>query len=571
MRSHPLVNQHLITPLRALVKRLDTDTTNVPIFFVFDEISTLLVDKNDPTTYLALRRVTRLFSELPVWTFVLSTQSQLYHLTPAAAEDRSSRVSLRQLQLCEPFHAFPLDIEADRLLGEGKARQMALPLARFSEKEHVVTFGRPLWMAYKDESCQNICQIVRDKLLFTSEDYDPNKLDHLLAVLSSRISLDPCLQSERAVQLEQTGVDSHLRLILGYNVKLGCFNSIWPSEPLVAAASASVLMDDNDRKDLWAKSIKRMANKLFSPGLIDKGRTGELATRLLLVVAHDKLLKNAPVSTDFSSSRFQYSQHFSFVGFMHSLLKNSDQLLDSKASVRKAKKTVRKIFGNGSMNFSFFTTTDQPLTESRDAMAELLHNLMFTQAALQLCSNQKTWDLLLPIYLGDPEDDFNSNLLTALMIQVKNRQRNQPYIINKANHATFFPVGTPVITIILELGVEQGGISPIGSFRDDVFGFKISGLGTEIYECLEKAMVKPLKSLLAVSTAAIQDDVSSRNMRFRHHTWSDRFPSLNIHRKDIGADSELGETTAGSSPKSDHKRKRTMTAGDRKKNQKAKV
>ena len=205
------------------------------------------------------------------------------------------------------------------------------------------------------------------------------------------------------------------------------------------------------------------------------------------------------------------------------------------------------------MNFSYFTTTDQPLTQSRNAMVELLHNLMFTQAALQLFSNQKTWDVLLPIYLGDPEQRFDRNLLTALMIQVG--QRNNPYFITEQNYGMSFPVGTPVITLILDLGVDKAEISSIGSFREDVFGFKISGLGTEIYKCLEKSMVKPLKSLLEVSTAVIQDEAARRNMRFRYHTWNERFPSLNTDRKDIDADGEPGDTTAASSAKSSLKRK----------------
>lgn len=218
MGRHSLVQKNLIIPLSNLAMQLKTDTTMVPLFFIFDEISNLIVDQR-PTVYLAFRRVTRLFNKLLVWSFVLSTQSQPYHISPAAAEDRSSRVSHRLLERCEPFHAFPLDVEADRLFGIDKNGQMAIPLAQFSRKEHVTTFGRPLWMAYKDETCEAIRGIVGDKLLCTTKPYYPGNKNHLLAVLS-RISLDPCLQSEEAVQLEQTAIDSHLRLILGYDFKM---------------------------------------------------------------------------------------------------------------------------------------------------------------------------------------------------------------------------------------------------------------------------------------------------------------------------------------------------------------
>ena len=85
--------------------------------------------------------------------------------------------------------------------------------------------------------------------------------------------------------------------------------------------------------------------------------------------------------------------------------------------MRNDKLTVRKLFATASMNFTHFATTDRTLATGDTQ--ELLHSLMFSQAALQLSSNQPVWDLLIPIYLGKREDRFDSAKLSALLIQVK--------------------------------------------------------------------------------------------------------------------------------------------------------
>jgi len=83
--------------------------------FAFDEVSNLTVD-GLPKVFLALRRVIRLLCGLQVWTFGLSTQSTLEHVTPAIQKDPSWRVTSGSLERHTAFYEFPLGVEAGRRL-----------------------------------------------------------------------------------------------------------------------------------------------------------------------------------------------------------------------------------------------------------------------------------------------------------------------------------------------------------------------------------------------------------------------------------------------------------------------
>src|SRR5690554_653454 len=65
--------------------------------------------------------------------------------------------------------------------------------------------------------------------------------------------------------------------------------------------------------------------------------------------------------------------------------------------------TVRGLLEKSTCNFSHWISTDVVL--HKDTVDDLLHQLFFTQAALQLSPGQEIWDALIPIYTGVPTDE----------------------------------------------------------------------------------------------------------------------------------------------------------------------
>ena len=64
-----------------------------------------------------------------MWTFILSTESQLFDLPPAVRDDPSNRIREADLIRVAPFYAFKLDMVAERLLATDMAAELRSPWA----------------------------------------------------------------------------------------------------------------------------------------------------------------------------------------------------------------------------------------------------------------------------------------------------------------------------------------------------------------------------------------------------------------------------------------------------------
>ena len=128
---------------------------------------------------------------------------------------------------------------------------------------------------------------------------------------------------------------------------------------------------------LWEASIDSLFINLISPGHIDRGRAGELVTRLLYILARDRFLHE---TTNIASTRLKYAQPYGVIAFLQSLFRQTKELLDLPAEVIRKKRggnaTVRTSFASASVNFTHFVTTDRTLAPGK--VQELLHGLMFS-------------------------------------------------------------------------------------------------------------------------------------------------------------------------------------------------
>ena len=82
--------------------------------------------------------------------------------------------------------------------------------------------------------------------------------------------------------------------------------------------------------------------------------------------------------------------------------------------------SFREAFATAMLNFSHFTSTETTGLRG-ECRTDLLHDLMRQCAALQLVFAEPVWNLLIPIYFGDPKTAFDVEKLSVVLISVKNK------------------------------------------------------------------------------------------------------------------------------------------------------
>jgi hypothetical protein len=393
-----------------------------------------------------------------------------------------------------------------------------LPLANFCGKEHITMFGRPLWSIYQTSNYAELRSLALSKLLCLSQ-YSPRKfnkrdINHVFAVLSTRVCLDTCMQNTRSLMAATTAVESYLRLVIRMNPDSGLLETASPAEPLLAEAVAYLMNLDSDAKLCWRGTIDTLANDLLRPGLVHKGDVGELAARILLIHARDRLLTPS-LSTSSSLAEPIYAAHFSVDGFLHTLFS------------RSLKKHIPQKFLNGWMNFTHFEVTSKPVRPEN--MRSLLHRLLLSQTGLQCNHNQEEIDIILPTYLGDPAADFDPSFLSALLLQVKNKIDLVCLKITESKWKRLLSWNDgyelPVVVMQLELGKKpvRFTFKAIESELKNVTGFRAVGADGSIYKSLEEPLFAVMmRQLLEVPITGdeAQEKQLPKVLQYEEHDFS---------------------------------------------------
>jgi hypothetical protein len=453
-------------------------------------------------------------------------------VAPSASDDSSTRISDRRFTRLPPFFSFSMNVGLNRSLAESKADQLRKPPSEFATSEHMTLFGRPLWRAYKDELCRTMRAIALQKVF--GGEFDASNTNHIFAAMSYRVCLQPCVSNREVVELSRKAVNSHLRVILQLDSDNGLLRTTAPSEPVVCEALAYLLNPrhgDSPRHEdsnLWDASLRTLVNKLLSPGLIDKGRTGEMAMRIILIIARDQML-----ATSFSDVDYGFARMFTLVSFLQALLVEDMCKIIKTSRARPPKmqsetaQTVEQALGSAHLNFTLFFSTEASLKP--ESMPDLLHGLMLHQAALQIKSNGEDWDLVIPLYLGDLDEPFNRSHLTAFLFRVKNRITPKPWIISESKYTGLLP-GVPILAVVVELGLKEPGCSQLESSNDDIFLFKITGHGKSTYKFLDDPLELTMKLLLGVkydSATEFEMSIATRTDPFKFsHWWKDCYPGF---------------------------------------------
>jgi len=142
-------------------------------------------------------------------------------------------------------------------------------------------------MEVKTEGIDGILTTASQKLCKTQKTFDAKDTNQALAVLSQRFGLTICFGHPDAVAHVEKAVASHLRV---------CFstteNRVWsftgyPSEPLLSCVASQLLHQSSDNLRDALDVLKRKVHG----GMFEVGQSGELTSRLLLLLAKDMYVR----------------------------------------------------------------------------------------------------------------------------------------------------------------------------------------------------------------------------------------------------------------------------------------
>jgi len=126
---------------------------------------------------------------------------------------------------------------------------------------------------------------VAERKLCNSEKFDAADTNQTLAVLSQRFAVDPRLGHHDYRYYIEKGISNHLRVC--YSVTQDRMWSGYPSEPLLSCVSAHLLYQTPSNLTTALHALKEMCDD----ELIDRGKEGELASRLMLLLAKDMYVR----------------------------------------------------------------------------------------------------------------------------------------------------------------------------------------------------------------------------------------------------------------------------------------
>ncbi|KAF8439613.1 hypothetical protein BGX38DRAFT_1207300, partial [Terfezia claveryi] len=257
-----------------------------------------------------------------------------------------------------------------------------------------------------------------------------------------RWSLGPATSvvDSSAQNLARRAVSAHLRVFVQMDLTTGTFETTTPSESIAADSLAMILCLRIVPRDCtyWQASLDTLTCELLKPGSVGKGEKGELYFRTLFTLNRDFYLSRLVSSSP--QGHMPYSRPFRLLDFLAYLLPEDKYKAVSEMFSRQATRgsqrvkqsglapprRLAEVFQGALCNFSHFVSTSHQLamdSESSTNNFELIHGLMMQQAALQCSPDQYLFDFIIPIYLGDPDTEFNQQHLSALLLQVKNTKK----------------------------------------------------------------------------------------------------------------------------------------------------
>ena len=309
------------------------------------------------SAFRALRRALRFLSgpNTPVRVFGLftDTSSRLTNFQPTPAEDRSMRLLGLPLpapgdKQFDPIFVFTSIDAWSRIYNKcSTLDHVAMP-------ERLVNFGRAGWHTMydarrKDEaSHDSYIDIAKGKLLCYPSSPDFLKpwqanlsrkiLLRLLAVLAPRLSITAGPYSLEASEI----IASHMAVLVKTDDDRHFLRTVYPSEPILAEASASLTANYG-----WGRPLCAL-HHFTQTGIVDAGFRGELLTKIVFLMALDEAQGSIPHDP---FSQWEFSRPRRVYEFL-------DQLISFGGVRTKPPDSTAQTFSDYLLEYSTIDTTN---------------------------------------------------------------------------------------------------------------------------------------------------------------------------------------------------------------------
>ena len=333
-------------------------------------------DASDARTERAL--LAKYDGKMNFFAVMIDTQTRIADFSPAFLKDPSLRYVMRS-ELYQPLYLIGWwNSNLPSMKSWTRAILTVEHLEAFMD-EHAIKAGRYLWQSLGKDI--KGCISTAEAKLLCAHKFETSALteEQAMALLGARYSvffnctaqfLPELCKSHLAtvyyIDLEKSKNPSSERMIIvGY-----------PSEPIVALTSARLSFIH--RKDLPKKLIQ-ILNKQIKKGAVEAGYRGELAARMLLLLARD-LAVMEPSETEESGKAYTHRHIFTVEKFLKTLGGEEFAKLveDSKPSAEDKKK-----FMQGFLSFNHFVyVTDKVSVDDME--------IYFSRGAAIFCRRGQT-------------------------------------------------------------------------------------------------------------------------------------------------------------------------------------
>ena len=136
------------------------------------------------------------------------------------------------------------------------------------------------WKAQLTEQDENSIVELASFKLTDGETYNAKNKNHVFAVLSQLLCIEPVFVGSEAIELADHSVAQHMRLITGVSADCRTFYTHSPSEPILVLGAVDILHKSGKAKRL-GRVLDTFSKDLCSSGLVERGLIGELGAWIL--------------------------------------------------------------------------------------------------------------------------------------------------------------------------------------------------------------------------------------------------------------------------------------------------
>ncbi|PLW55849.1 hypothetical protein PCANC_02192 [Puccinia coronata f. sp. avenae] len=485
----------LTRPVQALLKATQfVAKSGLKVLLAIDEARELLVQK--PSSEVSpFRHWRRALATVPskcgFFAIMTDTTSQVSNFSPSLKNDPSARPTVGENKLFAPIYNIAT---IDVLCNNRSPATWENLLA----KERLFSYGCPFFGTYIQcaRKTHDVERIVEElittaeaKLLCRSSiELGANELTEgrIFALLGSTIQP----QLYPASKLNSELVSSHVAHCLYIDQVRERIVADYPSQFAFSAAANGFLASDEAR---WVTCIEQLA-VVLRQGLISSGNAGELASRIILLLAMQQTMRKVVLPPEDNTESIDYIYSVPLVDFLTTLTGLEADKINLGAISKENRYTLLTeghIFWNHFINITFTPGPD-------DFMQFLYRGL-----AVQCKPNQVGFDQLFSIYLKrESNPELNKDDITFCGVQVKNAKSNVnlkkegPKWTDKSGKININALNPYLVILIDCHGTIQENKIPTSDESHRRGTLLLFGLSQ--ISCLTTAITEALETLLAI-------------------------------------------------------------------------